>query len=192
MGKNAMNANVVNNVIMPKKENMARIPSLASGESMPIMADITEMTNTTITPTRANTPIMPDIANMARAPIVPKVGTIPDTENMSDTKNMPGDMPRMANTTNTPIMPDMANMVRLPRLEDVPGISNHFTLPLRQPAYDWDDYRRAESDQYREERALAWWQGWCRLKDARREVEYRTARQTDRPDIRNTARLHQA
>jgi hypothetical protein len=121
MGKNAMNANVVNNVIMPKKENMARIPSLASGESMPIMADITEMTNTTITPTRANTPIMPDIANMARAPSVPKVGTIPDTENMSDTKNMPGDMPRMANTTNTPIMPDMANMVRLPRLEDVPA-----------------------------------------------------------------------
>jgi hypothetical protein len=124
MGKNTMNANVANKPIMPKKENMARIPSLASGESMPIMADITDMTNTTITPTRANTPIMPDIANMARAPIVPKVGTIPDTENMSDTRNMPDDRPRMA------------NMVRLPRLEDVPGISNHFTLPLSKPPYE--------------------------------------------------------
>jgi hypothetical protein len=121
MGNYTMNANVANKPIMPKKENMARIPSLASGESMPIMADITDMTNTTITPTRANTPIMPDIANMARAPIVPKVGTIPDTENMSDTRNMPDDRPRMA------------NMVRLPRLEDVPGISNHFTLPLSKP-----------------------------------------------------------
>jgi hypothetical protein len=95
MGKNPIKANMANKPIMPKKENMARIPSLASGESMP---------------TRANTPIMPDIANMAR------------------------------------VIPDMAIMTPLPRLKDIPGISNHFTLPLSQPWYDWDDYRRADSD----------------------------------------------
>lgn len=152
--KKAQNANMAYKPIMPKKENMARIPSLSSGTMMSCSADTA---NTVITPTSANTPIMPNKANMARRP--------------------------------------NCSTLRLPRTYRRPHYKTkprHKQTSEKILAVATQDHEQAERDQYRTVRALAWWQAWDILQAARQEVEICTARQTEAPEVWNTACLHAA
>ena len=135
-----------------------------------------------------NTPvIMPDKANMARASTKSEIAK---AARMDIVPFIPSN-PSKANMTSTPIMPDKGNMARMP------GVSSSPTTPTyKRPYYPKrdshvSDYQRphiekrhyqqifarydqdheaAKRGQWRQERALAWWQAWYHLKSARREV----------------------
>jgi hypothetical protein len=150
-------------------------------------------------------------ANMAYKPIMPK------KENMARIPSLSSGtmISSIADTTNTVITPTSANT---PNKANMARIPKGFPLRLPRPWYNYHDYRRphyktkprhkqtsekilavatqdheqAERDQYRTVRALAWWQAWDLLHAARQEVEICTARQTESPDVWNTACLQAA
>lgn len=157
-----------------------------------------------------NTPvIMPDKANMARASTKSEIAK---AARMDIVPFIPSN-PSKANMTSTPIMPDKGNMARMP------GVSSSPTTPTyKRPYYPKrdshvSDYQRphiekrhyqqifarydqdheaAKRGQWRQQRALAWWQAWHHLQIARREVEVRMARQMAAPDVQNSVCLQQA